>query len=126
MRAVVLVGALADVALEAGPHLGTDTDAIALLDLRHVLADLDGLADNLVADAQRTLELAPAARDGVHVRPADAAALDLDVDIVIAKGLGLELVAVELVPGLGRVNDEALESLWVTHFGCGCDVMYVT
>lgn len=117
MRTVVLVGALADIALQAGPHLGTNTDAIAHFDLRHVLSDLDGLADNLMPDAERTLELAPAAGDGVHVRPADAAALDLDVDIVIAKGLGLELVAVELVPGLGRVNDEALESLWVAHFG---------
>ena len=116
MRAVVLVLALAHIALQAGPHLGANADAIALLDLRHVFADLDGLADNLVADAQRTLELAPAAGDGMHIGPADAAALDLYVDIVIPKRLGLELVAVELVPGLGRVNNEALESVWVAHF----------
>lgn len=118
MRAVILVLALADIALQAGPHLGTNTNAIAHLNLLHVLADLDGLANNLVTDAERTLEVAPAAGDGVDVRPADAAALDLDVDIVILKRLGLELVAVELVPGLGRVNDEALESVWVAHFEC--------
>lgn len=125
MRAVLLVLALADIALEAGPHLGTNADAIALLDLGHVLTDLDGLADHLVTDTERTLEVTPAAGDGVNVGPAHAAALNLDVDVVIAKRLGLELVTVELVPGLGRVNDEALESLWVAHFECWLVVVVV-
>lgn len=91
MRTIVLVVALALRALETGPDLGADTDTIALLDVLDGLADLDRLPDNLVAYADRGMGLAPAAGDGVDIGTADAAALNLDVDVVVAKDLGLEL-----------------------------------
>ena len=118
VRAVVLVGSLAVGALEAGPDLRADADTIALLDGLDVLADSDSLAHDLVAYAERTLKLAPAAGDGVHVRAADAAALDLDIDVGLGKGLGLEFASLELVPCLGRVDGEALKGIWVAHLGC--------
>jgi hypothetical protein len=39
------------VGLEAGPGLGADANAVADLDVLDVLADPDGLADDLMADA---------------------------------------------------------------------------
>lgn len=122
MRAVVLVLVPADRALEAGPDLRTNTDAVALLDGLDVLAHADGLADNLVAYAEGALELSPSAGDGVDVGPADAAALDLDVNVGLGEGLGLELGPLELVPCLGRVDGEALKGVWVSHFGCDVKV----
>ena len=118
MRAIVLVGIFAVGALEASPDLCADADTITLLDGLDVLADPDGLANDFVAYAERTLELAPAASDGVHVGAADAAALDLDVDVGPGKGLGLEFASLELVPCLGRVDGEALKGIWVAHLGC--------
>src|SRR4051794_32126069 len=118
MRAVVLVGSFAVGALEASPDLCADTDAITLLDGLHILADPDGLANDLVAYAERALELAPPAGDGVHVGAADAAALDLDVNVGLSKGLGLEFTSLEFVPCLGRVDGEALKGVWVAHFRC--------
>lgn len=52
VAAVVLeTGATVDaVGLQARASLGTDTDAVASLDVLHVAANTDGLADNLVAD----------------------------------------------------------------------------
>lgn len=91
MRAIVLIVALALRALEARPDLRSDADAVADLDRLDGGPDFHGLADDLVADADGRGRVAPAARDGVHVGAADAAALDLDVDIVVTKLLGLEL-----------------------------------
>ena len=120
VRAVVLVLVLAHVALEARPHLGADADPVAYFDAAlDVLADLHGLADHLVADAERALEVTPAAGACVHVAAADAAALDLDVDVAVLEGLGIELLLVELVPCLGRVDAKALEGVGVSHVG-GC------
>jgi len=118
VRAVVLVLVLAVGALEASPDLGTHADSVALLDGLDVLAHPNGLADNLVAHAEGALEVSPPAGDGVYVGPADAAALDLNVNVTLAKGLGLELGLFELVPRLGRVDGEALKGVWVAHVGC--------
>ena len=50
LGAVVLVTGLALLALEARAGLGTDSDTVADLNVLDVLADLDGLANDLVAD----------------------------------------------------------------------------
>jgi hypothetical protein len=48
---VLLAGrAVGAVLLEAGAGLSADTDASALLDVLDVAADLDGFADDLVAN----------------------------------------------------------------------------
>lgn len=115
MRAVVLVLALAEVALQTRPDFSTDTDAVSLLDERHCLADSDGLAYDLVADAEWPLEVAPAAGHCVHVGSADTAALDLNVDIMVLERLGRELLLLELLAGLGGVDAEAGECVRVAH-----------
>jgi hypothetical protein len=51
----------------------------------------------------------------VHIAAADAAALDLNVDVVVAKRLGLELVLVEVEPGLGSVDLEPGELFRIRH-----------
>lgn len=107
--AVGLVVILALTALEARIHLSTSTDAVANLGQRHLVADTDNLADNLVTDGQRVGAFTPVAADGVTVAGADAAALDLDVDVVVAKGTGLEGVLFKVGPSLGAGGLEALE-----------------
>ena len=62
-----------------------------------------------VSNSKRELLLAPTATDCVDIATADTAALDLDIDVVVTKRLGLELVLVELGPGLGAVDLEAGE-----------------
>lgn len=89
--AIVLVVAFALRALQAGPDLSTDADTVALLDGLDLGADLDGLADDLVADADGQRCTTPAAVDCVNIATADTAALDLDVDVVVAEDLGFEL-----------------------------------
>lgn len=90
LGAVVFVLVLAEVALEAGPDLGADADAVADFEVLDVLADLDGFADDFVADAEGAFVVAPAAGDGVKVGAADAAGGDFDVDVVVAEWLWLE------------------------------------
>ena len=114
---IVLVLGLAEVALQTRLDLSADADAITLSDAADVLAHADCAADNLVADAEGSLEIAPAARHGVHIGAAHAAGINFDVDIVILKGLGLELSLVELVPCLGPVDAETGEGIGVSHFG---------
>ena len=121
MGAVVLVLALAQVALQACPDLGTDTDAVSLLNERNVLADTHSLADDLVANAEGSLEITPATRDCVNIGSADAAALNLDIDVVTLEGLGCELLLLEVLPRLGGVDAEAREGVWVAHFVCVYD-----
>lgn len=58
---------------------------------------------------------APFAVDGVEIAGADATALDLNVDVVIAKGLRLELILVEVLPRLGAIDLEAGELFGVRH-----------
>lgn len=59
---------LAGLARAARTDLRAHTDPLADLELGHVLADLDDLADDLVArDDEFGLPRAPAARDGVVV-----------------------------------------------------------
>ena len=92
--AIVFVVVFALLALHAGPNLGPDTDAVANLDSAHFRANFDGLADDLMTNAEGKRDLAPATSDAVDIGAADTAALDLDVDVVVFEGLGLELVVV--------------------------------
>ena len=71
--------------------MGTDTDTIADLDRLDVFADLYGLADDFVTNADGEWAVAPASIDGVDVRAADSAAVNGDVDIAVFEGLELEL-----------------------------------
>ena len=89
--AIVLLVCLAVLARQVGADLRTNTHAVADLDGLHVLADLDSLADDLVADANGERAAAPAAVDGVDIAAADAAAVDGDVDVAVFEGLELEL-----------------------------------
>lgn len=107
LRAVRLVVVLALPAVKTRPRLGSDANALALLDQGHLGSDADRLADDLVADGEGELLLAPAARDGVHVARAHAAALDLDFDVVVPERLGVELVLLEGRPGRGGLDLEA-------------------
>lgn len=66
--AVVLVVALAVVAGQVGADLGADANTIANLDAGGAaIADLEDLADDLVADAERERGIAPPTSDGVHI-----------------------------------------------------------
>jgi hypothetical protein len=68
-----------------------------------------------VANGKGEVLLAPTAADGVHIAAADTAGLNLDVNVVIPEWLWLELVLVELCPGLGSVDLEAGELVGVRH-----------
>jgi hypothetical protein len=134
--AVGLVIVLALLALQAGVELGADADALARLDQSDLGPDAQGLANDLVADAEGEALAAPAAADGVDIGAADAAGLDLDLDIVVLEGLGRDLEGgvsisprflelssrvgektdfspMECRPCLGRVDLEAFKSLGI-------------
>lgn len=81
-QAVLLLAGDALLALAAGVHHAADADTVADLVLRDVLADGGDVADDLVADDLRVLDLAPLAADGVDVRVADAGVGDVDLDVV--------------------------------------------
>ena len=91
MRAVVLVVSLAELALQAGPDLRSNTNTVSDLDGCHLLADLDSLTNDFVTDADWERAIAPTASDCMDIRAADAAALDLDVDVTVFKFLGFKL-----------------------------------
>lgn len=109
VRAVVFIVGFAVLALQAGPDLCTDTDAVSDLDGGHFVADFDGMSDNLVANAKRKTWLAPAPGDGMDVTTADAAGFDPDVDIALAEWLWFELCKVQQTgPDLYTVTNKAL------------------
>jgi hypothetical protein len=93
LLAVGHVAVLAVNTLEARLGLGTNTDAVADLDVLNLLANTDSLANNLVANAARVGSWAPAGRKHVNVRTADTAVGDLDVDVGLLKGLSLNISA---------------------------------
>lgn len=97
MRAIVLIVALALRALQAGPDLSANANAISLFDSLDLRANLDGLADDLVTDADWQRTSAPTTVDGVDVTAAHAAAFDLDIYIIVTEDLGFELVGLALL-----------------------------
>lgn len=71
-----------------------------------------------MTDAQREVLLSPTAADRVQIAGADSAGLNLDIDIVIAKGLGGQLVLVELGPLVGILDLETDKLLGDAHDCC--------
>jgi hypothetical protein len=100
--AVVLVIALALLALQARPDLSSNTDTVSDLDAGHLVADLDSMANDLMANADRKRNFTPTTGDGMNIRAADTAALDLDVDVVWAELLGFELWLLSVLKSTGR------------------------
>jgi hypothetical protein len=107
MWAVILICGLALRALEARPHLGSHADAVALFDPGpNGLADLDSLADHLMADTERAFIITPAARYSMDIRATHAARLDLYVNVIVPERLGSQLFLLELIPCLGPATQK--------------------
>jgi hypothetical protein len=115
VRAIVLIFVLAELTRHARRHLGTNPDPVSLLDAGHCLAHVDDLAYDFVAYAEWPFEVAPASGDCVHIGSADAAALDLDIDIVVFERLRLEVLLLELLPCLGRLDAITAKCVRVAH-----------
>ena len=75
MRAIILVIRLADLAFEARPNLGSNAYTIANFDRRHLVANLDGFADDFVADAKWEIGRAPSTGNGVYIGSANTAGI---------------------------------------------------
>lgn len=72
-----------------------------------------------MTDGQRVGLSTPVTLDGVNITGADTAAFNLDIDVVISEGLRVELLLLEVLPGLGAVDLEAGELLGnVGHRDC--------
>ena len=67
MRAVIFLVSFAELALQTCSNLSTDTNAISLLDGGHFGANFDGLANNLVANADWKWTFTPTTSDSVNV-----------------------------------------------------------
>ena len=91
MRAVVLLIRLAKLALQARPDLSADTNTVPHLDGAHFVTDLNGLANDFMANADWKRALSPSASNSVDIGAANAAAFDLDVNITVLELLRLEL-----------------------------------
>lgn len=92
MWAVVLVIARALLALHARPNLSSNTDTVSDLAASHLVANLNSMANNFMPDADGKRDFAPASCDGVYIRPANAATLNLNIDVIGPEFLGFELV----------------------------------
>lgn len=91
MRAVILIIRFAVLALQTGPDLCTNTNAVSDFDGCHLVADFDGVSDDLVADAERKACFPPPTGDSMDVATADTTGFNPDVNITLAEWLGFEL-----------------------------------
>ena len=91
MAAIRLVIVPALLAIQAGVDLSADTDSGTRFDQGDSGPNADGFADDLVTAAKGPVLGSPSPRQGVDVRAADAAGLDLDVDVEVFKWFGGEL-----------------------------------
>ena len=89
--AIILVVVFALLAFEARPDLSADSNSVSDLDRLHLVANLDCMSNDFVADDEWEGSFAPAAIDGVDIATADAAAVNLDIDVVVAELLWFEL-----------------------------------
>lgn len=92
---IFLVG-LANLAFQTSLDLGAHAYAVAHFAGGHLGADLDGLANDLVADADGQGRLAPASVDGMHIRATHTTRLDLDVDVMVLERFWFELILDEI------------------------------
>lgn len=67
LGAIVLVVHLAGLALHARPDLSSNADAVANLDRCHLVADLDGFANDFVSHTERHRGTSPASTDSVDI-----------------------------------------------------------
>ena len=67
VRAIIFVVRVAVLALKASRYLRTNTYAVAYFDGRHLFADFDSLADNLMPYTEGHGSITPAAVDGMNV-----------------------------------------------------------
>ncbi len=91
MRAVIFVAGLANLALQTGPDLCSNTHSIAFCDGGDLRANFDSFSYNLVPNAEREIGLAPSTSDGVNITTADTACLNTDINIIITEWLRLDL-----------------------------------
>jgi hypothetical protein len=97
--AVVLVVGLALRACQVGPDLSANTSAVSNLEVLDLRTDLDDLANDLVADAERERDVfAPAAGNCVDVRGADTASVNGDVYIMVFELLEGQLSPISDIP----------------------------
>ena len=111
MGTIILIVRFAKLALQTRANLSADTHTISNLDGCDFVANLDGLADDFMTDADGEWAVAPTASDGMNIRAADAAALNLDVDVAVFK-----LLWFELERRLGRCWSEVKDSMAVHLF----------
>ena len=131
--AIILIVRLADFTLKAGSDLSTYAHAIADFDSRNLVANTNGLANDLVADAKWQRSISPTSSDGVDIRTANTAGINLDVNVTLFEGLCLvlsqsgqsmphvagrfqtRLFLLKIAPFVKRVDHEAFELIWVRH-----------
>ena len=113
MRTVVLIIRLAKLAFQAGADLGTDSNAVSDLDGGHLVADLDGLANDFMTNADWKRAITPTAIDCVDIGAADPAAFNLDVDVAVFELLRFELI---LLSGLESCTSLSLRVPIVAYF----------
>ncbi len=76
---VVLIVRLAWFTFEATPYLSSNAHPISNLYSRHVVANLDSLSNDLVANAKRHRGLSPTSGNRVDITPTDTTAFNLNV-----------------------------------------------
>ena len=89
--AVGLFLSFALLAIAARVVLGSDTDQVPNLYVRHLGPDASRDADDLVSNHLGVVDFTPPSRNSVKVRAADSRILDLDVDILLVPRLRLVL-----------------------------------
>ena len=99
--AVVLVAVFAGTAGEAAAAHGANADGVADFDALDAVADVGRGADDLVANDEGELGIAPALGEGVDVGAADAAVGDGELDVVWFERLRLEFDHLEVIPFSG-------------------------
>ena len=117
--AVVLVSIFTGATGEAAASLRADTYDVADFDVRDVVSNAGNISDDLVADDEGKLRLAPALGESVHVGAADAAVGDGDLDVVGFERLGLEVYDLEVVPSVlvweavvRKAANEQVKTVW--------------
>ena len=92
MWAVVLLVRFAKLAFQTCQDLSSYPNTVPNLNGSHFVSDLNGLANDLVTNADWKRAISPSASDGVNIRTANTTALNLYVNITIFEWLWLELL----------------------------------
>eukprot|EP00961_Rhodomonas_salina_P162818 2193274-Rhodomonas_salina.3 len=98
-RTVLLLVFLAVLALQAGVDHAANANVVAYLEVRHLAARCCDHANQLVTWHHRVLREAQVVFNEVHVGVADAAVLDVEGDILIARRIARHVHVLERVQG---------------------------